>query len=164
MPDEPPDLRLSLRPRVKVWFEAADGSGFGSGLVAILQAVERAGSIKRAADDLGRSYRHIWDRIKSAERALGRPLVSTQVGGQGAQRSQLTDGVDCRVGLPHSSRTNFFRDRLSLNVAARSHHPGGVNAPACDGSVHFFKDSIAAPAWQALGSRAGGEVVSADAF
>lgn len=88
-PTEGPRARLT--PRVKIWFEAEDGTGFGSGFVAILQAVERAGSIKQAADDLSRSYRHVWDRIKEAERALGRTLVETQVGGQGTHRSSLTD-------------------------------------------------------------------------
>ena len=42
--------------------------------------------------------------------------------------------VDCRGGLPHSSRTNFWWDRLSHNVAARSAHPGGVNASTATGS------------------------------
>ncbi len=66
------ESRPSLTPRIKVWFEAPDGLGFGSGFVQILQAVEQAGSIKQAAADLGRSYRHIWDRVKQAERAPGR--------------------------------------------------------------------------------------------
>ena len=83
--------RPVLTPRVKVWFEVEGGFGFGSGLIAILQAVERAGSIKAAADELGRSYRHVWDRIKEAERASGVALVVTQVGGQGIHRSDLTD-------------------------------------------------------------------------
>jgi molybdate transport system regulatory protein len=89
----PPKPRARLSPRVKVWIEAEGGYGFGSGLIEILQAVDRAGSIKAAADDLGRSYRHVWDRIKDAERAVGRTLVETQVGGQGAHRSDLTDAA-----------------------------------------------------------------------
>ncbi len=68
-------------------------------------------------------------------------------------------GVDCRGGLPHSSRTNYFWDRLSLDVAARSRHPGGVNVLLCDGSARFFKDSISPTLWRALGSRDGGEVI-----
>ena len=48
----------------------------------------------------------------------------------------------------------------SSHVAARSWHTGGVNVGLCDGSVRFVADSIAFPAWQALGTRAGGEVVS----
>jgi molybdate transport repressor ModE-like protein len=80
-----------LRPRVKVWFEAEGGYSFGFGLIAILQAVAHAGSIKQAASDLGQSYRHVWGRIKEAEQAIATPLVITHVGGQGPQRSELTD-------------------------------------------------------------------------
>ena len=49
-------------------------------------------------------------------------------------------------------------------VTARSRHPGGVNTLLADGSVRFIKDSINWPAWRALGSIAGGEVVSADSY
>lgn len=83
--------RLELIPRVKVWFETGDGYGFGSGLVAILLAVETTGSLKEAAKILGRSYRHIWDRVKDAERALGTTLVETRVGGTGSRRSCLSE-------------------------------------------------------------------------
>ena len=83
--------RLRLVPRVKVWFETEDGYGFGSGLVAILLAVETVGSLKGAAKALGRSYRHVWDRVKEAEQALGTTLVETQVGGTGTRRSVLSD-------------------------------------------------------------------------
>jgi hypothetical protein len=34
----------------------------------------------------------------------------------------------------------------------------------CDGSVRAIKNSIAPPAWWALGTMAGGEVISADSF
>jgi prepilin-type processing-associated H-X9-DG protein len=43
-------------------------------------------------------------------------------------------------------------------------HPGGANFAFGDGSVRFLKQSIAMPTYTALGSRAGGEVVSADAY
>jgi prepilin-type N-terminal cleavage/methylation domain-containing protein/prepilin-type processing-associated H-X9-DG protein len=67
--------------------------------------------------------------------------------------------VDCRGGLPHSNRTNYWWDRLSLNVAARSRHMGGVHALFCGGHVQFVDDSIEIGLWQALGSRNGSEVV-----
>ncbi|WP_337176635.1 DUF1559 domain-containing protein [Paludisphaera sp.] len=50
------------------------------------------------------------------------------------------------------------------HMAPRSRHSGGVNVGFADGSVRFIKDSIALPTWLALGSRAGGEVVSADSY
>jgi prepilin-type N-terminal cleavage/methylation domain-containing protein/prepilin-type processing-associated H-X9-DG protein len=48
--------------------------------------------------------------------------------------------------------------------AARSFHPGGVNLLFCDGHALFIKDTVDPRTWRALGTRAGGEVVSADAF
>jgi prepilin-type processing-associated H-X9-DG protein len=46
----------------------------------------------------------------------------------------------------------------------RSRHPGGVNAAMADGSVHFVKNSINQLTWWSLGSKAGGEVVSASSY
>ena len=43
-------------------------------------------------------------------------------------------------------------------------HPGGANFAFADGSVHFLKTSINRATFCALGSRAGGEVISADAL
>jgi molybdate transport system regulatory protein len=80
----------SLVPRIKVWLERDGEYVFGHGLAEILSAVEAVGSLKEAAAKLGKSYRHIWSRVKEAEAALGRKLVETQVGGQGSQRAFLT--------------------------------------------------------------------------
>ncbi len=79
-----------LTPRLKVWLERDGEYAFGYGLCQILQAVDRAGSIKHAATTLGKSYRHIWGRVKEAERILQTRLVVTQVGGKDVQRSELT--------------------------------------------------------------------------
>jgi prepilin-type N-terminal cleavage/methylation domain-containing protein/prepilin-type processing-associated H-X9-DG protein len=49
-------------------------------------------------------------------------------------------------------------------IGASSLHPGGVNVLLMDGSVRFIKDAISPTIWNALGTRAGGEVVSADAY
>ena len=47
---------------------------------------------------------------------------------------------------------------------ANSNHSGGVNCVMGDGSVRFMKDSVAWSVWWALGTRAGGEVVSSDQY
>ena len=46
----------------------------------------------------------------------------------------------------------------------RSFHPGGCNFAFADGSVKFIKQTIGDATYQALGTRAGGEVISADAY
>jgi prepilin-type processing-associated H-X9-DG protein len=50
------------------------------------------------------------------------------------------------------------------HLASRSAHPGGVNVAMSDGSVRFVKQTINLYVWRALGSRKGGEVISADEF
>jgi prepilin-type N-terminal cleavage/methylation domain-containing protein/prepilin-type processing-associated H-X9-DG protein len=49
-------------------------------------------------------------------------------------------------------------------ITARSYHPGGVNALFADGSVRFVKTTINGFTWRALGTVAGGEIVSGDAY
>jgi len=45
-----------------------------------------------------------------------------------------------------------------------SNHPGGVNVGMADGSVKFIKDTINLQSWWALGTRNGGESISADSL
>ncbi len=47
---------------------------------------------------------------------------------------------------------------------ASSYHPGIANAVMCDGSVKNFKESVNPQVWMALGTRAGSEVISSDAY
>jgi prepilin-type processing-associated H-X9-DG protein len=49
-------------------------------------------------------------------------------------------------------------------LTARSYHPGGVNALLGDGSVRFIKSAIAGETWRALGTVAGGELLSSDSY
>jgi prepilin-type N-terminal cleavage/methylation domain-containing protein/prepilin-type processing-associated H-X9-DG protein len=77
------------------------------------------------------------------------------------------------AGVPYTSGPQDF-DWLSLDennggptlgaITSRSFHFGGVNALFADGSVHFVRDSINLATWQALGTMAGGEVISADSY
>jgi prepilin-type N-terminal cleavage/methylation domain-containing protein/prepilin-type processing-associated H-X9-DG protein len=64
--------------------------------------------------------------------------------------------------VPPNSKDRDCIDQLGtqFHLAARSAHPGGVNVALADGSVRFIRDTIAFGTWQALGTRAGGEVVS----
>ena len=83
-------LNKQASPRAKVWLEIEGDYVFGHGISEILKAVERTGSIKAAAEQLGKSYRYVWAKVKETERALGAALVQTQVGGKDAHRSDLT--------------------------------------------------------------------------
>jgi prepilin-type N-terminal cleavage/methylation domain-containing protein/prepilin-type processing-associated H-X9-DG protein len=60
--------------------------------------------------------------------------------------------------------TNWASRCAYSNTGFKSKHPGGANFLFVDGSVHFLKQSIAMTTYCALGSRNGGEVVSADSY
>ncbi len=49
-------------------------------------------------------------------------------------------------------------------IGAGSFHPGGANVLCMDGSVRFIKSSVNLATWNAQGTRAGGEVISADSY
>jgi prepilin-type N-terminal cleavage/methylation domain-containing protein/prepilin-type processing-associated H-X9-DG protein len=49
-------------------------------------------------------------------------------------------------------------------INANSNHPGGCNFAFADGSVRFIKDSVNMLSYESLGTRAGGEVISADSY
>ena len=65
-------------------------------------------------------------------------------------------------GNCRTTNGGFPNDATFAN--ANSAHPGGVNTLMADGSVRFVKSSIAQYIWWALGTRQGGEVLSADAY
>jgi prepilin-type N-terminal cleavage/methylation domain-containing protein/prepilin-type processing-associated H-X9-DG protein len=50
------------------------------------------------------------------------------------------------------------------SLSASGYHPGGVNTLLADGSVKFVKNTVNGDTWRALGSVAGGEVISGDSF
>jgi prepilin-type processing-associated H-X9-DG protein len=74
------------------------------------------------------------------------------------------------VVTPNLQQTQWthcsFTSTTSLGTYsnADSLHAGGVNTLMADGSVRFIKESINQRTWWALGTKAGGEVVSADSY
>ena len=74
---------------------------------------------------------------------------------------ETTDGHTLVLTSKRTGNTNYDGQYWA---AARSNHPGGVNVCMGDGSVRFIKSSISKTVWQGLGTRSGGEVISADAY
>ena len=80
----------------------------------------------------------------------------------------MTQTLFNTVMTPNARKWTHCSNTGSTTMAplsnANSYHSGGVNTLMTDGSVRFMKDSIAQTVWWSLGTRAGGEVVSADSY
>jgi len=60
----------------------ADGERvLGKGGALILEAIDEHGSISLAAEELGMSYKFVWDYLGRMKQRLGRPLITTRRGG-----------------------------------------------------------------------------------
>ncbi|MDQ7779485.1 MAG: LysR family transcriptional regulator [Planctomycetota bacterium] len=116
----------SLRLRVKVWIDKGGVYVLGEGLAHSLEAVRRARSLVAAARRLGQSYRYLWGRLRAAERAWGKKLVVSELGGTGAKRSRLTPFGELMVkayfefhgGLERDCAARFRRLARELRSAA----------------------------------------------
>lgn len=64
--------------------------------------------------------------------------------------------VDCIPVLPNPPCTAANAGNLFW-TAARSRHPGGVNAAMCDASVRFVSDDVDLATWRAVGTTQGDE-------
>jgi molybdate transport system regulatory protein len=65
-----PSIRLHL------WLETGDGVVCGAGRAFLLQKIEECGSIRKAAEELGMSYRAAWGKIRKTEKVLGVQLIA----------------------------------------------------------------------------------------
>jgi molybdate transport system regulatory protein len=69
MNEHPPIVRLHL------WLDCEEGLYFGAGRAMLLHLIDKHGSLKKAAEELGMSYRAAWGKLKKSEEVLGAPLI-----------------------------------------------------------------------------------------
>lgn len=79
-----------LRIKSKIWIEADGRLIFSDGRLALLEAVERLGSLSKAARHLEMSYRAAWGMLRLSEQKLGVKLLAVQIGGPGGGGARLT--------------------------------------------------------------------------
>jgi len=74
---------MDMVVKSKVWIEVDGEVVLSEGKAALLEAVRDTGSIQKAADSIGMSYRHAWGIIQKMESRSGRKLVMSKPGGNG---------------------------------------------------------------------------------
>ncbi len=73
-------LRVDITPECSI----------GPGKIALLEQIERSGSLSQAARILKMSYRRAWLLLEDLNRTLGQPATTASVGGAGGGGARIT--------------------------------------------------------------------------
>lgn len=76
-------------------------------VVALLEEVDRCGSINQAAKTVGMSYKAAWERIENVNNLSPEPLMRRQVGGSGGGGSVLTEAGHAFIKRAHALQREF---------------------------------------------------------
>lgn len=64
---------------------------FGPGIAELLERIQRSGSLRKAAGEMGMAYSRAWNVVNECEKALGFELIARAAGGHAGGGSQLTE-------------------------------------------------------------------------
>ena len=81
-----PDYRKKFR----MWVERDGRVIFGDGRAQLLNLIAETGSLRKAAQEMGMSYRHAWGVIREMNEAAGKNLVLSERGGSRGGSTALT--------------------------------------------------------------------------
>ncbi len=90
-----------------IWFDK-NGKAFGEECLRLLEAVERTGSLNKAANDVNLSFCSALRTLQKSEERLGFPLLERKIGGVSGGGSRLTP--EAKVFVEKYKR---FNDDLS---------------------------------------------------
>lgn len=99
-----------LGVRSKVWLEWEGHPVMGEGRMAMLQAIDRQGSIIQASHETGISYRRIRGMIRDMEATVGVALVRIQRGGKNGGGAVLTAAARQLMDCFESFSTGFQQE------------------------------------------------------
>lgn len=108
---------MQLRLRI----DFAPGCSVGPGKVALLEAIQRCGSLSEAARQLGMSYRRGWLLLAELNRSFDEPLATTAIGGShggGARLTALGEDVIAAFRTLEREANALARKRLARLLAS----------------------------------------------
>lgn len=111
-----------MKFRIKLCSFAA----LGPGKVDLLEAVDRCGSITRAAKDQRMSYRRAWLLVDEMNRAFALPVVDAGPGGKAGGGARLTDTGRAVIAIYRrieAKARSAIRDELDEITALLAEEP-----------------------------------------
>src|ERR1700761_5865911 len=80
----------TARGAVRLRIDIGPDCSIGPGKIALLEQIERSGSLSQAARILKMSYRRAWLLLEDLNRTLGQPVTTASIGGVGGGGAQIT--------------------------------------------------------------------------
>lgn len=138
----------------RIWLEKDGEHLLGKGGAEILSAIKQYGSISKAAENLGMSYRYVWNYLKKMEEVLGEKVVDAKRGGAGGGRAELTEFGETvlrqyrriekyieDVGRDYDS----FWEAIGLKISARNKIQGVVGKVEVNGIAAKVEIEVTQP-------------------
>ncbi len=137
---------MSTRLTIRLDFDA--GRRLGAGKVALLESIDRTGSISAAGRAQGMSYRRAWLLVDDLNQLFAAPLVAAHHGGVNGGGAALTDEGRRIVALYRGAETKM-RVAAEAEIGAIE---GGLAAPTPQTDAAPNGDGAAFPAGQLTSS------------
>jgi len=100
-----------MKPKLRVWVTFGDDLKFGDGRARLLEAIDKQGSLRKAAEEFEMSYRNAWGYLRELEKAAGFKFVERAPGGGPQSGMRLTP-----AGKRFLVRYRKFRNGLDVAV------------------------------------------------
>lgn len=81
---------MNYKIKSRIWVELDDSEFLGEGKVRLLKAIDRTGSLSKAAKDLNISYKKAWRLIDAVNKTAKKPVTINCIGGKGGGGTELT--------------------------------------------------------------------------
>jgi molybdate transport system regulatory protein len=111
------------KPTVRLRVDFATLCCVGPGKIALLEAIQRTGSLSQAARDLGMSYRRGWQLLWSLNTSFRIPVVVTATGGRGGGGARVTpfgwELIGCYRAFEHAAQSRAARAFKAIADKAR---------------------------------------------
>jgi len=82
---------MEYKIKSRIWIEADDNVLLGEGRVHLLKAIEKTGSLSKAAKSINLSYKKAWTMIDCVNKSAKKPVTESSIGGKGGGGAILTD-------------------------------------------------------------------------
>jgi molybdate transport system regulatory protein len=104
-------------PVVRFRIDFAEHSSVGPGKISLLEAIREAGSLSRAARNMGMSYRRAWLLVESLKQSFREPVTMASTGGKDGGGMLVTEFGDALIKNYRELERDFAR------LAERRLHP-----------------------------------------